>query len=123
MTAKRVRLFLILAGLCLASGCAWMKPENRVLFNQLEKRVKPQSLPARVALAPAAFVAGYGATAVDTLVIHPVKVAPKAADDVCQLYWKKSDWDALRRMLFLGPCVVLTPPTFLVDWAGRSIAP
>ncbi|MCX7014398.1 MAG: hypothetical protein NTW86_17915 [Candidatus Sumerlaeota bacterium] len=120
---KCAALSLILAGLCLMSGCAWMKPENRVLLNKLEENVKPKSTVARVALAPAAFVGGYGATAVDTFVIHPVRVAPKAADDVYQLYWKKRDWDLLRRMLFLPPVVVLTPPTFLVDWAVRSIAP
>jgi hypothetical protein len=103
------------------SGCAVFDEDNRVLLSRLDETVQPKSTAARIALGPVALVGGAGAAAIDAAVIHPVRVAPAAWDDVRDLYWKGGgEEDALRKTLFLVPKAVLTPLTLAVDWAGRA---
>ena len=61
-----------------------------------------------------------GAFLVDALVIHPVRVIPKAVDDVYELYWEPRDDTLFRRSLLFVPRALLTPPTFLGAWHLRA---
>ena len=61
-----------------------------------------------------------GALMVDGFIIHPVRVIPKAAEDVHEIYWEPRDETLLRRSLLFLPRVVLTPPTFLGAWHLRA---
>ena len=98
-----------------------MNKDNRVLYNELEERIQPKSIPARIALYPFAFTAGTGTLAVDAIAIHPVRVIPEAWDDVYELYWKPRDIELLRKALFFPLSAILTPPSFLGDWLWRSL--
>ena len=102
-------------------GCAFMNRDNRRLLSKLDEAVQPKSAAARVVLAPAAIPAASIALAADAVVIHPLTVIPKSWDDVYELYWKNPEEQWLRAAVFFGPKVALTPPTFVGDWALRSL--
>ncbi len=121
LNGKGRNVVLGLIWLVALSSCAIFNEDNRRLLNVLDDAVTPQSTAAQIALAPPGIVVGSAALAVDAVVVHPVAVIPEAWDDVHQLYWKPRDYTAIREALLIVPLVVLTPPTFLVDWAGRSL--
>lgn len=112
---------LLMIAAILVGGCAISNPDNRRTMNKLDEWVQPESTTARVALAPVAIPVGTAAGVTDMLIVHPVCVIPDAADDVYELYWKPREMDAFRKTLLIPFCVILTPPTFVVDWLFRSI--
>lgn len=112
-------LCVAFAGLTL-TGCAMANRDNRVLLNKLDEKVRPKEAWERVALAPVMIAAATGALIVDGLVIHPVRVIPKAVDDVYELYWEPRDETLFRRSLLFLPRVLLTPPTFFGAWHFRA---
>ncbi|OPZ22711.1 MAG: hypothetical protein BWZ10_00303 [candidate division BRC1 bacterium ADurb.BinA364] len=103
------------------AGCATFEEENRPVLNKMDKTIRPQSTAARLALGPPCAALGAAAWAVDAAVVRPVAVIPAAADDVYELYWRPRDMDFFRKSLLFVPIVVLTPPTFAVDWAARTL--
>lgn len=114
------RLLFLVALLAPLTGCAVFDEKNRILLNRLDESIHPESVPARVALAPIGIPAGTLALAIDAVAIHPVVVIPDAWEDVYDLYWKPKDIDILRKSLYFPLCVVLTPPSFAGDWFFRS---
>lgn len=119
---KRSALWL-LGGLLLfyICGCACLNSDNRILLNEMDEIITPESTAAKIALTPVFIPAGTIVLATDTIIVHPARMAPKAADDVYDLYWKPRDMDFFRKSLLFVPIVILTPPTFLGDWLARSL--
>lgn len=114
---KLVALVFIAGQLC---ACALGEKENRRLLNKLDESFQPKSTAARVSCAPLTVVGGNVALAIDGVVINPVAVVPKAWDDTYELYWKPREADILRKSLMFPIITVLTPPTFVGDWAMRA---
>lgn len=124
----RPRLF---RGLCLGvavammitllAGCACFERKNRHLLSKSDEYVQPKAKAARIALAPVGIVAATVFLVADMALIHPACVMDDAWDDVYDLYWKPRPMDPLRKTLLFVPMVVLTPPTFVADWLGRSL--
>lgn len=102
------------------TGCAMGNRDNTVLLSKLDEKVSPNTTWERVALAPIMMPAATGALLVDGMVIHPVRVIPKAGDDVYELYWQPRDETEFRQSLLLIPRAVATPPTFLGAWCLRA---
>lgn len=127
MHKSTVRLLCLAAAsavLAMSSGCAVLKEENRVLVSYLDEHVQPESTTARAALALPVAIGGTGALAIDAAIVHPVRSAPIAANDVYRFYWEKpAKLDALSRSLLFVPCAILTPPAFVLDWGLRCIFP
>ncbi|MFH0795143.1 MAG: hypothetical protein V2A74_14050 [bacterium] len=118
------RLCLAVAALLvvgLLAGCACFERKNRRLLSKSDEYIQPESKAARIALAPVGVVVGTVFLAADMALIQPVCVIDDAWDDVYDLYWKPRDMDPLRKTLLFVPMVVLTPPTFVADWLGRSL--
>jgi hypothetical protein len=121
MLPTRALIFLPLFVALLASGCTIFSKKDRRTLNALDAHVSPQSVPARVALAPAMIPTGTFALATDALIVNPVVRIKPAWEDVYKLYWKPRDVDPLRKAIALPFCVALTPPSFVIDWVGRSL--
>jgi len=122
--SKWIAQMLAAALLCaLPAGCAMIEKDNRRALNSMDGKIRPRSVPARVALAPLAIPAGTLALGADAAVVHPVCEIPRAWDDVYELYWKPRDIEWLRKSLLFVPIVALTPPTFVGDWALRILFP
>jgi hypothetical protein len=121
LNGKGRNVVLGLLWLVVLSSCAVFNEDNRRLLNVLDDAVAPQSTAAQIALAPPGIVVGSVALGVDAVVVHPIAVIPKAWDDVQELYWKPREYTAIREALLIVPLAVLTPPTFVADWIGRSL--
>ena len=119
----RAAAAICLASLCAGSltGCAVLGKKHRRLLNAMDEAIQPKSLPARISLAPAMIPAGTAAVTIDAVIVNPPTQIPKAWDDVYELYWKPRDMDFLRKTLVVPLCAILTPPTFVGDWLGRSM--
>ncbi len=102
------------------AGCAVENRDNTLLLNSLDAKVRPESALERVAWAPVMIPVATGALLVDGFIVHPVRVIPKAWDDVYDFFWKPRDETLLRRSLLFVPRVALTPPTFVGAWHIRS---
>ena len=105
----------------LLAGCACFERKNRRLLSKSDEYIQPKSKAARVALAPVGIVTGTVLLVADMALIHPSCVIDDAWDDVYDLYWKPRQMDPFRKTLLFVPMVVLTPPTFVADWLGRSL--
>jgi hypothetical protein len=116
-----IALIICMLPLLFLLSCACFNENNRRALNVTDEWIHPQQAAAQIALAPPAMTLGTVALASDIVLVHPVSMVPRAADDVYKLYWKPRDMDLFRKSLLFIPIVVLTPPTFAVDWIGRSL--
>ena len=115
------KIFILIIAMSFMLNCACFNKNNRWLLNTMDNGIKPKSTGLKIALAPIAIPIATVTLTLDVVLIHPIRVIPKVADDVYQLYWKPRDIDWLRKSLLFIPIVVLTPPTFVGDWMIRSI--
>jgi hypothetical protein len=118
--SRSAMIFMVFAfTLALCAGCAVTNEDNRRTLNMMDGWIKPESTGTQIALAPVMVPAGTATLVTDMVIVHPICMIPKAADDVYELYWKPREMDFFRRALLFPVIVVATPPTFLVDWLGR----
>jgi len=118
---KAFILLIVLLAPVFLGGCAVFDGDNRRLLNAMDAKIHPGSTGTRIALAPAAVPVGTAALAADMVLVHPVCMIPRAADDVYQLYWKPREMDWLRRVILYPVFAIATPPTFVGDWLARSL--
>lgn len=118
---KHLFHFFIIALLVILSSCACFNENNRRMLNASDEWIHPQKTAAQIALAPPAMTLGTVALTSDIVLIHPIHMVPRAADDVYELYWRPREMDLFRKSLLFIPIVILTPPTFAGDWLGRSL--
>lgn len=112
-------LILLIPALTLLS-CACFNENNRRTLNLTDGWIHPQKTASQIALAPPALTLGTVAFTSDIVLVHPVHMVPRAADDVYELYWSPGEMDLFLKSLLFIPKVILTPPTFAGDWLGRS---
>lgn len=114
-------LLIVMITVFFLASCACFNENNRRALNAADGWIHPQQTAAQVALAPPTITLGTVALASDIVLIHPVSMVPRAANDVYELYWKPREMDLFRKSLLFIPIVVLTPPTFAGDWIIRSL--
>ncbi|MBN1901461.1 hypothetical protein JW926_09090 [Candidatus Sumerlaeota bacterium] len=119
---RKFPLFLVFAILAFSiASCACFNENNRRSLNVTDEWIHPRKTAAQIALAPPAVTLGTVALASDIALVHPAVMVPRAADDVYELYWKPRGRNMFHKALLIIPCVILTPPTFVGDWLGRSL--
>ena len=126
MTIRRLGfVLLIVAGLSLTSGCAFMAKENRRLMNWSDDAVKNSFVTAntgtKVACAPVIVPTALVIFVADAAVIQPCCAVPKAAEDTYDAIWKNPQGDAFIQSMKLVPKVIATPIVFVSDWAFRCV--
>lgn len=77
-------MFLLLV--FLSSGCAVLGENNRYITKFLDEGAVPESVSAKVALAPVAVPVGLTALVVDGFIINPIVSLPKAFDEACSVF-------------------------------------
>lgn len=107
--------------LWLAAGCAVGDAANRRTLNAMDAHLAPESIAARVALAPMALPAGTLALAADAVVVHPCCVLDDAWGDTSELLWRPRQESRFRRAVMLPVRALVTPIVFAADWLGRSV--
>ncbi len=115
------KLILIVIAVSMTCSCAVFEEDNRRVLNTMDKALKPQTVPGQIALAPAGIVVGSAGLTLDALVVHPAHQIPKAWDDTVELCWEFGDMSPLRQTVLFPLRLGATPPTFFVDWLGRSL--
>lgn len=126
MMIRRLGIVLLLvAGLGITSGCAFMAKENRRLMNWSDDVVKESFVTAntgtKVACAPVIVPTALVVFAADAVVIQPCCAVPKAVDDTYDVIWKDPQGDAFIQSMKFVPKVIATPIVFVSDWAFRCV--
>lgn len=120
MLKKRTAVFFILI-LGQLFGCAFMKRENRIITNQMDELINPESTGAKIALAPLAVPLGTVTLLSDTFIIHPIRVLPKSAEKTWELFWQNSEGGIILQTFLFFPKLILTPVGFVFIWLSYSI--
>ncbi|MEI1280453.1 hypothetical protein V6Z05_19125 [Leptospira venezuelensis] len=116
---KKTAIFILIFSICFSS-CASFRKENRILTNYLDKKVEPESTPAKIALAPIFIPVGLTSLVLDVFIIHPISVIPDAIDDTYKAVWKDPSGGVVFQAVVFLPKVVISPLFFLVTFLGRS---
>lgn len=117
-----LNLVLLILIAVVLNGCALTKKENRRLTNLLDEKIQPKSTAAKIALAPVALIGGTAMLAIDGAVINPAALTPKVWGDMDELYWRHvRGQKTVRRSAMIPLGIVVTPPLFVLDWAGRVL--
>jgi len=90
--------------MCFAvSGCAFTVRANRPLTNALDRAIAPTSTGAKVAMAPIAIPVGFVSLTTDAVVIHPIRVIPRAYTSTANLIWRRRRGSFLRESFLFLP--------------------
>ena len=117
--AKATRMLLVLLGLSLLAGCAFMNRDNTPTLNLVEEHVIPDETVWKVVLFPVGFLA----VVADAVVVHPIAMIPEAAGDTGEALWENFEWEEK----YVTECAVLpwrvigTPFVFTGTWIGRAL--
>lgn len=114
------RLLALNLAFCL-TGCAFGVRANRPLTNALDRAIAPTSTGAKVALAPLAIPVGFASLTTDAVVVHPIRVIPRAYRSTANLIWRRPRGSYTREVFLFVPKVVLTPVYFSANWGARSL--
>jgi hypothetical protein len=117
---RRCSSLLVIPMLAALSGCACLNEHNRPLTTQLDSAVKPQSTPAKVALAPVAVPVGFCSLLLDSAIIFPVSQTPDAYNDMMDCLWRNSGGGYVRQTFLFLPKVILTPLVFGGAFIGEG---
>ncbi len=102
-------------------NCAFMRKENRIITNQMDELINPESTGAKITLAPLAVPLGTVTLLTDTFILHPVRVLPKSAEKTWEFFWKDSQEGIVLQTFLFFPKLILTPVGFVFIWLSYSI--
>ncbi|QEM68828.1 hypothetical protein FO488_12110 [Geobacter sp. FeAm09] len=109
----------------LASGCAIMNKDNRLVLNSLDEAMQGSAIidstAGKIAAAPVALPVGMAAGVIDMAVVTPARATVPAGKDTVEYLWENPQGSDLRQAMLFIPKVVATPVLFISDWAVRSI--
>lgn len=114
-------LAFLLAASLLSQGCGFLRKENRVVLNTLDRSVKDswvESPAGIVSTLPVTVPVGMTGALLDMGVVLPVKATPQAACDMYDDLWKNPQGSDFRQAILFLPKVVGSVVYLPVDFAG-----
>ncbi len=109
-----MKFFLI--GLVFLVQCSFVHKENRVLTNEMDEYIQPDSTTSKILLSPVGICVGTISLLTDNFIVHPVRVIPRSLEKTYEAVWDKPQGGVIRQSFLFVPKLILTPFAFLFNW-------